>query len=275
MYPFSEIEKIKINTGMILFEGFKIILTRIGDPPKCLFCNQNGRFKKDCQKRNLRCEGCNKIGHTKETCNLANRLKETPELTNTPTDDNEVETSRLLNENNNNILNPINMSMEINGSTNDDNSEIKDTAKNENEISSLLVNKIIEINKPHDAHVNKDNEHDQLFEKTSGGDIIDINSEISTIDDLIKGNTENNKKTKSDRKRRTRTFSPLSSENDKKKLNNLTSQNTNNGDDIKSIKYDGSNGNKKCDNSQAEDMNEEEEDEDDDNFKSDLDNLVF
>ena len=62
-FPVSEVNKIKVETGMVFLNGFKVILTKIGDSPKCLFCNKFGHFKKDCEKIKLKCEKCNKRGH--------------------------------------------------------------------------------------------------------------------------------------------------------------------------------------------------------------------
>jgi hypothetical protein len=91
VHPYSVKDSIKITTGMVYMFGFKIILTKISDPPKCLLCNKPGHFRKDCERRNLKCQNFKKIGHLKENCNMANCLSNLNEINENPIDDNEIE----------------------------------------------------------------------------------------------------------------------------------------------------------------------------------------
>ena len=75
-------------TGVKKIFGFKSFIIKVGDPIKCIFCNQTGHIKKDCQalklKLSKKCNNCSKVGHETSECNLALRIAEdvTTELKN-------------------------------------------------------------------------------------------------------------------------------------------------------------------------------------------------
>jgi hypothetical protein len=73
-------EKTKIDTilGKKVIKGFKVLITRVGDPVICYYCEQYGHLQSNCEekirRRNLQCDKCHKKGHSTEECNFAKRL---------------------------------------------------------------------------------------------------------------------------------------------------------------------------------------------------------
>jgi hypothetical protein len=236
-FPVAEIEKINIATGMVYINGFKVILTKIGDPPKCLFCNKNGHFKKDCDKIKLKCENCNKRGHIKDSCNLANRLSEIPDISNQLNDDNENESAQAINPNTDHAdLNSRNEPITINTTlatnviilernlstiNSDDNGEplnedivnnVVLTSNNNNENSNSLNS--LNDKKKNNTRTIKNNNRKSELESEEQPEV--------TIDSILRKckavNDSENKKDKL-KKKRALTASPLGSKNANKKSN--------------------------------------------------------
>ena len=76
-------------TGINQINGFRCLISRLGAPPKCLLCNQNGHLKSKCPKLEQKCENCNKIGHLTEKCSLSNRLFDVESIQDLPSDEGE------------------------------------------------------------------------------------------------------------------------------------------------------------------------------------------
>lgn len=72
---FLKTDEIKISTGVHKIDGFRTLLTRIGEKPKCLLCNKEGHVKRECELSKMKCAKCLKIGHDEASCNLANQIK--------------------------------------------------------------------------------------------------------------------------------------------------------------------------------------------------------
>jgi hypothetical protein len=232
VHPYSVKDSIKITTGMVYMFGFKIILTKISDPPKCLLCNKPGHFRKDCERRNLKCQNFKKIGHLKENCNMANCLSNLNEINENPIDDNEIEnitnsSGGSNNENNvsGNILgdsiehstNAVNSLNNVVANTSNMNNLKEDSGNNalSNDLtSSSNEPKIKNLNDKHDDK----NETENFFYETISGDFIDGNKEISTIKELLKERKDENEVQKSKQKKRNLTISPSNDGNESKKL---------------------------------------------------------
>ena len=233
-FPVSEVNKIKVETGMVFLNGFKVILTKIGDSPKCLFCNKFGHFKKDCEKIKLKCEKCNKRGHIKDSCNLANRLTATPDVFLTLNDDNENETNNQSNFINNQNTVEINNTNEIVDNSSADNlrfeeqlsSEIQIITNSENEQNdnSSANNNDEEINTANSDDGNDRNSralesiiNDNKISnsESEGKSLITIDSMVEKINSKNKSDNKKNIKTK----KRTLTGSPSDSKNSNKKSN--------------------------------------------------------
>lgn len=71
-YP--DINNIKVPelSGIINICVEKLFITRYGEEPKCLYCNQHGHVKKTCPKFNIICVNCGKKGHDK--CTMATKI---------------------------------------------------------------------------------------------------------------------------------------------------------------------------------------------------------
>ena len=72
---FLKKDEVNVNTGVHKIDGFRTLLTRIGEKPKCLLCNKEGHVKRECELSKLKCNRCLKIGHIDASCNFANQLK--------------------------------------------------------------------------------------------------------------------------------------------------------------------------------------------------------
>jgi hypothetical protein len=60
------------NVGLRTFNNFKILITLYGDLPLCLFCNEKGHIKNQCEKFKTICPTCNKRGHS--VCSMASKI---------------------------------------------------------------------------------------------------------------------------------------------------------------------------------------------------------
>jgi hypothetical protein len=81
-------------TGIKTIANQKLLITRYGDPVKCIFCLNKGHKRSECEKYNSICQECGKRGHTK--CSFASKL--TPQVDEYDEDDIETDENGQLNE---------------------------------------------------------------------------------------------------------------------------------------------------------------------------------
>lgn len=66
-----QICSVPVKSGMYELEKRKVLISRFGENPKCLKCNQEGHIRKNCPLNKLKCDKCQKTGHVSEKCNMA------------------------------------------------------------------------------------------------------------------------------------------------------------------------------------------------------------
>lgn len=69
-----------IKSGMASIDKQKVLITRLGEKPRCLKCNEEGHIRRNCPLNELKCEECGKNGHLKEKCSMATRLASQNEI---------------------------------------------------------------------------------------------------------------------------------------------------------------------------------------------------
>ena len=77
----SKKDEVKIKVGKHnLGNRVSTLVTRLGEKPKCLLCSAEDHLRKDCPKRKLKCDYCNKTGHKADECSLAKRLDKSNDI---------------------------------------------------------------------------------------------------------------------------------------------------------------------------------------------------
>ena len=77
----SKKDEVKIKVGKHnLGNRVSTLVTRLGEKPKCMLCSAEDHLRKDCPKRKLKCDYCNKTGHKADECNLAKRLDKSNDI---------------------------------------------------------------------------------------------------------------------------------------------------------------------------------------------------
>ena len=65
-----------IRTGMhLLFADWTFVISRVGEPRKCLLCGSLTHIKKDCKRQALECSKCTGKYHEAEECDYSWKLK--------------------------------------------------------------------------------------------------------------------------------------------------------------------------------------------------------
>ena len=132
-YPKKDDDKMLFTSGLHKIDGFKTLLTRIGEKPKCLLCGKEGHLRRECELAKLKCTKCLKIGHLINECTLAKKLysQTLEEKINLPNEDDD----NLINEeektSKSNVQYPTRIFKEI------VNSEIIEKEKDETSINNI------------------------------------------------------------------------------------------------------------------------------------------
>jgi hypothetical protein len=90
----SEMEKgPALQTGVHRIEGFRFLVTRIGEKPKCLICSSSEHLKRECPELKKKCSKCNNIGHLAEKCTYSLKVsgKQVEEMQQLPDEDDDDE----------------------------------------------------------------------------------------------------------------------------------------------------------------------------------------
>ena len=61
--------------GITKIRDFRSLITVVGQPKTCIFCDQTGHIQKECTLAKLTCAKCNFKGHDEKNCTYAEKLK--------------------------------------------------------------------------------------------------------------------------------------------------------------------------------------------------------
>jgi len=126
--------KQRLETGINEIDGYRVLISRIGGPVQCLTCKENGHIRRNCPRKNDKCDECKKIGHLSNECTLAKRIEDhTEELP----DDSEQEMEEGLD------VSSLSSKPEVNNQTDEDvDSEDDNTVYQQNEQGMIPVAQI-------------------------------------------------------------------------------------------------------------------------------------
>ncbi len=71
----SDRNRIVDISGISFIGEDKCLISVVGAPPRCIFCEAFGHVKKECKIANLRCDECGFLGHLKKDHSLAEKIK--------------------------------------------------------------------------------------------------------------------------------------------------------------------------------------------------------
>lgn len=63
-----------IRTGVVEINKMKVLISKIGEKPRCLRCSEQGHIRRNCPLNGMICTKCHKTGHVAENCSLAKRI---------------------------------------------------------------------------------------------------------------------------------------------------------------------------------------------------------